>query len=89
MFFTKTILNPFLCPFIQPIESTPRGVNYERSLLVDFSYPQSHSGVYIFSGRDESHSLVGNVVKGVFDDASYGMELLAGWPDGYGESFRV
>ena len=29
------------------------GVNYERSLLVDFSYPQSHSGVYIFSGRDE------------------------------------
>ena len=78
-----------MCPFIQPIESTPRRVNYERSLLVDFSYPQSHSGVYIFSGRDESHSLVGNVVKGVFDDASYGMELLAGWPDGYGESFRV
>ena len=26
------------------------GVNYQRSLLVDFSYPQSHSGVYIFRG---------------------------------------
>ena len=52
------------------------GVNHQRSLLIDFSYPQGHSGVFIYSGRDD-HYLAGNIVKGVFDDPSYGMAFLA------------
>ena len=52
------------------------GVNYDRILLIDYSHLQSTRGVYIFSGRKDDH-LTGNVVKGVFDNPSYGVALMA------------
>ena len=52
------------------------GVNYARSKLVDFSYPQSFSGVYIFSGATK---MIGHadLVMGVYDDHSFWLLNLA------------
>ena len=46
------------------------GVNYERSKLVDFSYPAYYTGIYIFSGKTTGF-LHADLIMGVFDYRSY------------------
>ena len=52
------------------------GVNYERSKLIDFSYPLDYKGIYIVSGirKGSSHA---DLVLGVYDDTSFGLLILA------------
>ena len=52
------------------------GVNYERSKLIDFSYPTEYGGIYIMSGarKGSSHA---DLVMGVYDDTSFGLLILA------------
>ena len=52
------------------------GVNYERSKLVDFSYPAYYTGIYIFSGKTTGF-LHADLVMGVFDYRSYGFIFCA------------
>ena len=52
------------------------GVNYGRSKLVDFSYPQFYTGIYIISGRQKGFSHA-DLVMGVYDDTSFGLLILA------------
>ena len=52
------------------------GVNYERSKLVDFSYPDYYTGIHIYSGtrKDFIHA---NLIMGVFDAISYWFMIAA------------
>ena len=52
------------------------GVNYERSKLIDFSYPLDYKGIYIVSGirKGSSHA---DLVLGVYDDTSFVLLILA------------
>ena len=52
------------------------GVNYERSQLVDFSYPQFYTGVSIISGKKKGF-FSADLVMGVYDDTSFGLLILA------------
>ena len=52
------------------------GVTYERSKHIDFSYPIEYLPIYIFSGKTDTF-LHSDLVKGVFDDLSYGIMALA------------
>ena len=46
------------------------GITYERSKLVDFSYPETYIGVYIYSGTNKDF-IHADLVMGVFDAVSY------------------
>ena len=52
------------------------GVNYDRSKLVDFSYPDSFTGIHIMSGVRKGFSHADSVL-GVFDDTSFGLLIVA------------
>lgn len=56
--------------------STIGGVNYERSQLVDFSYPQFYTGIHIISGRKNRY-IHADLVSGVFDEISFVLIILA------------
>ena len=52
------------------------GVNYKRSKLIDFSFPNSYSGDYIFSGYSQDF-IHADLVMGIFDSISYGCLFFA------------
>ena len=51
------------------------GINYERSKLIDFSYPRIFEGIYIYSGAKEGFSHA-DLVMGVFDDTSFQLLII-------------
>ena len=46
------------------------GVNYGRSKLIDFSFSQFYTSIYIISGRKDGYSGA-DLVMGVYDDTSF------------------
>ena len=52
------------------------GVNYERSKLIEFSYPASYAGIYIFSGHTGGF-MHADLVMAVFDKPSMVLLLFA------------
>lgn len=52
------------------------GVNYERSKLIDFTYPNDFEGIYIFSGAKKAF-IHADLVMGAFDNVSYSFLFLA------------
>ena len=52
------------------------GVTYDRSKLIDFSYPESFTGEFIFSGTTKGIGHV-DVVMGVYDDLTFWLLNLA------------
>ena len=53
------------------------GVNYKRSQLIDFSYPVTYHGVYIFSSGNTAGFIHADLVLGVFDKMSYGFAFFS------------
>ena len=51
------------------------GINYERSKLVDFSYPRTYAGIYIYSGARKDFSYA-DLVTGVFDNTSFRLLII-------------
>ena len=46
------------------------GVNYGRSKLIDFTFPQGYTTIHIISGRKDGYSGA-DLVMGVYDDTSF------------------
>ena len=50
-------------------------LTYERSLLVDFSYPRSFQGIHIFSGARKGFTHA-DLVMGIYDDMSFRLIVI-------------
>ena len=48
------------------------GINQENAKAFDYTYPTAEVGVFIISGKGDD-VITGNVLKGIFDDATYCM----------------